>query len=138
MTGDGIVKLKNDSIRLKTELSTLKGKNLPLYDLIFDLAEHIRNTVKKDLILTMIDRTPAEQDELYKNDKRYQAKKFKSPHQFWHAVDIRSKIFTKEEIASIVKHLNDKCNATNAYAWTAKCHAVGAGAEHFHIQYAKK
>lgn len=138
VSNEAKVNVKDASQRLTDELKTLMTKNKDLYDLIFDLAEYLKETYKKELIITMIDRTQAEQDEIYKDDKKYKEKPFKSPHQFWQAVDIRSKIYTPEEIKAIEKYLNDKYNATNYYAWTARNHKVGAGSEHFHIQYFKQ
>lgn len=138
MTGDPVVKVKNDSQRLKDELITLSKKNKDLHELIFDLAEYIKNTFKKELIITMIDRTQAEQDAIYKDDVKYKVKPFKSPHQFWQACDIRSKIFNKDEIKAIEDYLNGKYNKTNYYSWTARNHVVAGGEYHFHIQWTKK
>lgn len=138
MSNEPVVKVKDNSERLITELKTLLVKNKLLHDLIFDLAEYIKSSFSKELIITMIDRTEAEQEAIYKNDARYKEKPFKSPHQFWHAVDIRSKVFSKEEIKKIEDYLNTKYNPTNYYKWTARNHVVGQGAEHFHIQYSKK
>lgn len=133
------VKVKDENKdRLTKELPILMKENKSLYDLLFDLAEYLKETFKKDLVITMIFRTDEEQAEIYKDDAKYKAKPFKSPHQFWQATDIRSLIYTPEEIKSIEKYLNDKYNGTNFYAWTAKNHKVGAGQEHFHVQFLKK
>lgn len=137
MSGEGKVKLKNDSTRLKTELDSLKEKNKPLYDLVFDLADWIKDQFKKEVIITGIFRTNEEQAAIYANDAKYKKKPFKSPHQFWDALDLRDSVFTKEEIPKIVQHINDNYTKTNAYKITAMDHSVGAG-WHFHIQYRKK
>jgi len=138
MSGQTIVKVKDDSKRLTAELKELLKFNKPLYDLVFDLADYIKDSFKKELVLTMIFRTQEEQAAIYKDDAKYKVKPFKSPHQFWQSVDIRSKIFTKDEIKKIENHINEKYNSTNQLAWTARNHTVAGGAEHFHIQYVIK
>lgn len=137
MSGEGIVKVKDDNDRLKKELESLKVQNKPLYDILFDLADWVKDQFKKDLIVTGIFRTPEEQALIYKNDARYKVRPFKSPHQFWDAFDLRDTIFTQDEIPKIVQHLNDTYNPTNGYKWTAMNHTVGLG-WHFHVQYRKK
>lgn len=131
------LRAKNESERIKSELSQLKSENKPLFSLIVDLADWINSEFDKKTVITMIYRTDEEQAELYKHSERYQKKPFKSPHQFWHAIDLRTWIYTEEEIQKIVKYLNDKYNASNYYKWTAKAHAIKGNAMHFHIQYVK-
>lgn len=139
MSNETPVKVKEENKeRLTAELPILMKENKPLYDLLFDLAEFIKESFSKELIITMIFRTDDEQDAIYKDDPKYITKKFKSPHQIHQAADIRSKIFTSEEIKKIEDFLNTKYNPVNVYAWTAKNHKVGAGAEHFHIQLLEK
>jgi len=129
---------KNDSQRIKDELAALKKHNKPLYDLIIDLYKWIGKELGKDTIITMIYRTQKEQDALYSHSEKYKQKPWKSPHQFHHAIDLRTWIYTDEEIAKIVKYLNDKYNDSNYYRWTSKAHEVGSNGMHFHIQYYKK
>ena len=89
----------------------------------------------------MIYRSDQEQNDIYKgtirNGRSYDQNPWKSPHQFWQAADIRSTIFTDNETKDIENYLNSKYNNTNYYRWTAKCHKIGEGAYHFHIQYYK-
>lgn len=129
--------VKDDKQSLKAELVSLKGHNKKLYDLIIDLYKWIDKEIDKDTIITMIFRTNAQQDALYAHSEKYKKKPFKSPHQFWHAIDLRTWIYTQEEIDRIVKYLNDKYNNSNYYKWTAKAHEVGSNGMHFHIQYVK-
>lgn len=124
---------KNHSVRLETEYNNLINKNKYLYELINDLTLYIKNNLKKSLVITMIYRTDEEQDSIYKDDPKYKIKKFKSPHQFNHAVDLRSKDFTKDEIKQIEDYLNNKYNNNNYYKWTARNHNIGLG-DHFHVQ----
>jgi hypothetical protein len=71
----------------------------------------------------MIYRTQKEQDEIYagtfRGTRSYDKNPWKSPHQVWTALDIRSKIYTEEEIYKIKKYLNDKYNSSNYYKTTA-------------------
>ena len=132
------IEFKNGSNRLKSEYDTLSSKNQALKLLIDDLAFFIKDNLNKTLVITMIYRTQEEQDGLYKNDPKYQIRKFKSPHQFWHSVDIRSLIFTDLEIKQIEDYLNKKYNPTNYYNWTARNHKISGQQFHFHIQFSSK
>lgn len=137
MSGQGTVKLKNDDARLKSELDTLKSKNKGLYDVLFDIADWVKDNLKKELVVTGIFRTDEEQAAIYKNDAKYKVRPFKSPHQFYDAFDLRDSTFTKDEIPKIVKYVNDTYNPKNSYKFTAMDHNVGAG-WHFHIQFRAK
>jgi hypothetical protein len=130
------VRFKNDSTRLQKEYTQLKSKNKDLLDLIEDLNKFSQKEFKKVLTITMIYRTQEEQDYLYRNSEKYKKRKFKSPHQFFHAVDVRSKTFTNDQIKQMVDYINKKYDSKNYYKWTAKCHSVGHGM-HFHIQFTK-
>lgn len=127
------IKYKNDSDRLKTEHEDLSTFNYNLYALLEDLRMYVFDEFGKTITITMIYRTDEEQEEIYKDNKRYQKEKFKSPHQFWQGVDLRSRTFTDEEIEVIENYLNSLYNEVNYYDWTAKNHTVGLG-DHFHIQ----
>lgn len=128
----GMLYAKNDSIRIKKELIALKDKNRPLYDLIIDLYEWVDLNLEKDTVMTMIFRTQEEQEDIYGSETSK-----KSPHQFNHAVDIRSWLYTKEEQEQMVEYMNAKYNSSNYYKWTAKVHEVSNRGVHFHIQYYK-
>lgn len=133
------VEFKTESkVRLSKEWPQLKKENQELYDLIEEANEYTNKEFKKNLIITMIYRTDAEQDYLYRDSEKYAKKKFKSPHQFWHAVDLRSRTFTESEIKKLVAWFNKKANKNNYYRWTAKCHTVGKNGRHFHAQFVKK
>lgn len=124
--------------RLETELKDLESKNPELNQLLINLAKMVKEKFNKDLIITMIYRTQSEQDYLYRDDSSYKLKKFKSPHQFWHAVDLRSWIYTESERSEMVKWLNTQgIIKNNYYKWTSKVHEVGSNGLHFHIQFAK-
>jgi len=123
---------KNESERIKRELGDLRTKNRELLKLIVDLYHYVEDELGKDVIITMIYRTQAEQEAIYG-----EGYKKKSPHQFNQAIDIRSSIYTREDRNKIVKYLNYKYNNSNYYRWTTKVHSVGNHGLHFHIQYYK-
>lgn len=131
------IKYKNDSKRLREEHLALGLHNDELGDIIEVVNAYTNRKYKKPLILTMIFRTQSEQDYLYRNSARYKKKKFISPHQLWHGVDIRSHNFTSTEIKEIEAYINTKYNTKNYYRWTAKFHNNGNG-NHFHVQFIKK
>jgi hypothetical protein len=132
------IQMKNDSKRLHDEWENLQSENNDLWEIGEDINTFTYKNFKKTVVITMILRTQKEQDEIYNNDPKYQQKPFKSPHQFAQALDIRSKIFAEDEIKKIESYVNEKYNSTNYFGWSAKCHTVGSGAEHFHVQYYKK
>ncbi len=132
------IKFKHASERLEDEFFfNLPHENKHLLDLLEELNKYTNRNFKKPILLTMIFRTRAEQDYLYRNSAKYAKKKFLSPHQLWHGADIRSHSFTKSEIDQIEAWINKKYNSKNYYKWTAKYHTVGSGL-HFHIQFVKK
>lgn len=132
------IQYKNNSERLILEHHALEDANKPLFDLIQDAAEYVSREFNKDIVITMIGRTQKEQDDIYAgttsaSGREYDKKPWRSPHQFDHAVDLRSRIFSEDEINQLVDYLNAKYNQVNYYKWTAKNHNVGRG-DHFHIQ----
>ena len=131
------IAFKNDSQRLRDEFTELDRKNPRLADIIEDLNDYAVENFGKGVLITMIYRTQAEQDYLYRNSERYRVRKFKSPHQFWHGVDLRSRTFNPEEIAKMVEYINNKYNEENYYRFSADYHTVGAG-YHFHINFVSK
>ena len=131
------MKFKNESQRLKSEWSDLYQNNPELFELMMELDIYAMTSFGKEILITMIFRTDEEQAYLYRNSERFKEKPFKSPHQFWHAVDIRSRSFTTQEQKRMVRWINRKFNKPNYYKWTSKVHNVGAG-DHFHIQFVKK
>lgn len=138
---------KNDSQRLKDELIELRTKNKPLLDLIVDLYHYVEDNLHKDVVITMIYRTPQEQDSIYsgtyRGSRAYDTNPWKSPHQVWTAIDIRTSIYSSTEINQIRDYINNKYNSSNYYKTTAMYHEVikadGTSlAHHFHIQFSKQ
>ena len=122
---------------LNAEFTQLKQKNAPLAQLTLDLADFAQYEFRKDVIVTAVFRTKAEQERIYgKGTKRV------SPHMSWKAVDIRDRIYSKDEKTKIIEHLKSNYDASNlmTYIQAAKSktvwlHAVGKHGMHFHIQY---
>lgn len=131
------IEFKNNSERLTQEFIDLKSKNSELFNILVDCGNFSEANFKKNVVVTMIYRTQEEQDEIYKDDPKYIEKKFKSPHMFWQAFDLRSSSFEASEIKKIEDYLNNKYNMSNYYGWTSRNHDVGLGF-HFHIQFIKK
>ena len=129
--------IKGKTGRIDEELIQLKLKNLQLYDLICAIGQEAADCFDKFVTITHIFRKQKEQDHLYKGHQRYDRKKFKSPHQFWHGVDLRSGYFTDYEVQHLVDFANARNDKDNYYKWTAVFHDVGHG-EHIHIQFAPK
>jgi uncharacterized protein YcbK (DUF882 family) len=116
--------------RIRDEYSQLPKENPGLFELVVDLADYVAQHTKQDLTLTSILRTPEEQAALYAQS---QVKVEKSAHLTWEAVDLRSLVFTKAEIADICGYLNAKYKNENGKT-IAFCHTVINNAPHFHVQ----
>ena len=138
---------KNDSERLKDELMSLASKNKGLHGLVIDLYKWISITYGKDTTITMIYRTQEEQDNIYKGIKRgsreYDINPWISGHSLWVALDIRTSIYTSEEINSIKKYINNKYNSLNYFKSTVIYHEITTSkgeklGKHFHIRFKKK
>lgn len=134
------IMVKNDSKRLIKEIWELRSRNRALLQLLFDVRNYVKKNFGKHVVITMIYRTDQEQDKIYQGVVRrgrlYDANPWKSPHQFFHAIDLRSSLYTDDQINELVDYLNNTYNSRNYYNFTAKCHNVGLG-EHFHINYYK-
>jgi len=128
---------KNDSERLKNEVVQLSHRNPELHKLLYEICDYCKTEFNKNVVVTMIYRTDQEQAQIYKDDVKYKAKPFKSPHQFFHAFDLRSSSFDTKEIEKLVLWVNTTYNVFNHYNWTAKNHNVGLG-DHFHVQFTKR
>lgn len=132
-----VILFKNESLRLKGEFEDLKKHNPRLIEIIEFVAHYSERDFEKSIVITHIYRTKAEQDNFYKDNPKYQKKKWISPHQMWHAVDLRSRVFTPEETEELVAMINDEFGSENYYATTSLFHNVGFG-DHIHIQFVDK
>lgn len=121
--------------RLRDEWAKLGLENQGLAQVLWDLAVFVEDAFDKDVVITHIYRTQAQQEKFYgKGSKK------KSTHQFWGAADIRDSIYTKDEIAGMTDFLRvyDKWNSlklmSQSKSRTVLRHNIGLGM-HFHIQF---
>jgi hypothetical protein len=127
------VALKFKTTRIETEFKQLEAeKNKALAALVYSLATFVSLELNKDVVLTEVLRTQEEFDKLYAATPVAKRPKT-SPHLFWRAVDIRSSIYTPDEIKRILAFLN-------AFRYiegrpVALYHAIAGNVAHFHIQY---
>lgn len=114
--------------RVRDEYAQLLVKNPRLFYLLSELTMYVQAKYKKDVVLTSILRTPEEQADLYKNSQK---KVVNSPHLTWEAVDLRSSIYTDEEIQDILVYVNGRVK--NPDGKVSFVHAIPGNASHFHI-----
>lgn len=117
--------------RIRDEYAQLPTKNPKLFELLIALEYYTRDTFKKDVVITSILRTKEENDALYVNtpvDKRPKSQ----PHCDWKAADIRSTIYTEQEIRFMLDYLNKRYPNTNGKP-AALYHTIAGGAPHFHL-----
>ena len=119
--------------RLRDEFIELHDKNRDLFNLIDALSVWVKSTFDKDITVTSIFRTEAENGALYANTPVDQRPKGK-PHCFWKAVDLRSYDFEKDELDKIVSWINTNYKNPNGRV-TSFVHEVAGNTYHFHIQY---
>ncbi len=126
-----MVEFKTD--RIKKEYLELKTKNNRLYRLIECISEFVSLEFNKNVVLTEVLRTQAEFEALYAQTPPAQ-KPARSPHMDWKAVDLRSSIYTPEEITRLVAF----CNQFRFRAGLKKVaiyHKINGNAFHFHVQF---
>jgi len=111
--------------------SSTKGIKSKLKKLIELISFYVELKYKKNIMITGLIRTQAEQDSIYKNNKKYQKKPWKSVHQFGRGCDLRSWTFTKEQIRDIQEFANRIPYRKGKN--TCVVHNVGRGL-HFHFQ----
>jgi hypothetical protein len=88
----------------------------------------------KDIMLTDLMRTKAEQDEIYKDNPRYKERSWNSVHQYGRGADIRSRDFTQDQLNTIKNFLNCfKYDKNRPNKNTCTIHDVGSGM-HVHTQ----
>lgn len=117
----------------QAEWDQLKATNPRLVAIVGLLDQYCLMEFKKEITLTEVFRTKAEDDALYAPTPVEQRPNNPSPHCSWRAVDIRSKDFTEAQIKKMVSFLN------HITVWGGKknCamyHAIAGGAYHIHLQ----
>ncbi len=124
--------------RCKEEYDELDNQNIDLYNLSQDIVVYSQTMFNVTPVITMIYRYQKEQEALYVGNKAYQEAPFKSPHQFWHAIDLRHSVYSQAQIIQLLEYVNTKYNPSNYYSWTLKCHEVSNNGMHLHLQFVKK
>jgi len=121
----GIIDFKTDQERAEYNDSQLDQK---LKNIVTLLAYYSWEFFNKKVFITEVYRTQHENNLIYKDTKHV------SLHTYHHAVDIRSSIYTDEEIEKLLTVANTILYRKGSKHKTAKYHHVGNGAFHFHIQ----
>jgi len=122
-------KVEYKTNRIKKEFSQLRIKNNYLYKIIHHTASDFNVFFNKNLVITEVYRTEREQKRYYKG-KRV----FKSSHQDWSAVDIRTRDLREVEINFIIKKIREVYFVKNGFKTTVLYHDVGLG-KHIHVQF---
>lgn len=121
-----ILEFKSDN--LKSELEIIDSR---LRCIIYALAGFMYYKFGKSLMITELLRTQEMQDEYYKDDPVYQAKKFVSVHQVGRGADLSLKYYTQPEINSVSEFLKQFIYVGKVN--TFLIHDMGFG-QHLHIQ----
>jgi len=125
-----ILKFKTDRIAKEWESEKIPQK---LRDTVILGAFYSFTYFKKPLVLTGIYRTPQEQYDIYKDNPAFIESPWKSNHQVWRAIDLRSRIYTPDEIRRLMEVFNS-IPYRDGKKKTAVYHKVGDNSFHFHIQ----
>jgi len=107
---EATIVLKKKSIKFKTDRieSEFNDKRMDnrLKVILFALSGFTLHRYGKGITITCIDRTQAEQDEIYGDNEKYKISPWFSTHQFWRAADVRSSDFSGKECQEMVDFLN--------------------------------
>lgn len=102
-----------------------------LKKLVEMVADFVELIYKRDIMITELLRTQAEQDRIYAADEKYKKAPWKSVHQEGRGCDLRTKDMTNEQVQKILALANMVPYREGKV--TALQHDVGAGM-HIHIQ----
>lgn len=116
--------------RERTEYGDLPKNNSKLFALLIDLVSYVHDMFDKDVVLTAIYRTPEEEAALYQTTVD---KIIHSPHFDWNAFDLRSSIYTADEIQGIENYVKSKYKNANGSV-VVLYHTLPGNAFHFHFQ----
>lgn len=115
--------------RERSEYAALATENPRLFDLVHDLVEYVFTMLHKDVVLTSVHRTPEEQAALYAQAGH---KVLVSKHFSWEAVDLRSSIYTADEIVGITNYLRSQYKDVFVLY-----HELEGNTYHFHLALSK-
>lgn len=115
--------------RIEGEFHELPLRNKRLYTLIQVASQYSEFEFRKEITITDLHRTPEENAKLYVPNPE----PINKPHTIWEGADLRSSIYTPQEIYKFVAFLN--CfTGFGGKRVTAFCHSIPGGAPHFHVQ----
>ncbi len=115
--------------RLEGEYQSLLATNKRLYALLILMQEYSKLNFGKDIVVTCLYRSEAENKALYSPNPEPAWK----PHTLWLAADLRSSIFTDAEIKKLLVFLN----TITVFSGQRNCgvyHQIAGNVFHFHIQ----
>lgn len=118
--------------RIKEEWRELDRRNPKLTGVLNCLSNFVTLEFQKDVVITCIFRSEAENEALYAEtppDKRPPT----SPHMTWHAADLRSSIYTEQEINKMLQFLNSFSYA-GGQRKVALYHIIAGNSFHLHVQ----
>ena len=109
--------------RIKNEFSKLVSKNPEFAKIVGAVQNFSVENFGKSLVITHLLRTKREQLEIY--GENYKKTSF---HQVWRGIDIRSRIYTNEEITKLITFMKT-FNVRPLY------HQIGNYGYHFHMSH---
>lgn len=127
------------SIQFKTPRQTsdfgaLQTKNPKLAQIANALSIFVSVNYGKDIVVTDVFRTKEEFDSLYAATP-VERRPTDSPHCHYNAFDLRSSIYTSDEVDRIVSFLNLFNNPSGRPV--CLYHKIAGGTTHFHVQYTR-
>jgi len=118
---------------INKEYAELANKNGKLHKLLALLDDYSYLNFGLRITITEIYRTQEEFDKLYAQTPP-EKRPARSPHQDWNAADIRSSIYTEEQINKMLTFLNTFTYKTGVKK-VAIYHAIAGNVGHLHVQY---
>lgn len=119
------IQFKTD--RIRDEYSQLISKNSKLFTMLEDIERFISETLNKDVVITSIYRSPEENAALYNGNPPKSI-----PHTTWEAFDLRSSVYTDDEINKILAYVTSNYKNTNGKT-PALYHVIPGNVYHFHF-----
>ena len=119
--------------RIQQEFMSLGENNPTLQRLLYLASEYAELEFGKPIVLTCIYRSPAENAALYSASVEPTWK----PHTLWLAADLRSSIYTPQEINKMLSVLNN-VTVFGGQRKAAAYHEIAGNVYHYHIQCSRK
>lgn len=124
--------MKFKTPREEKECAQLPQKNPKLQMLLINIDAYAIANFSKEITITRIYCTKEEEDALYVEDMSKRPKI--SPHEVWEAADLRSSVFTEDEINNLVNYCNEGWKYHDGSHPVALYHMIAGNTYHFHIQ----